>query len=680
MSGAPKSTIREIDLSTRVQMQGGVYGGIVLPASKGAEIGLVTGETQFLREYTANEKVTVGMDLSYFSALQYLYGSNKLWVSRATASPKIAGLVYENSTTGNARATKHLYPFEHTFQDGEIFVIHAINAGRYYNNLDISVHSPTDNTKDLAITVYDDDTGTALETIDNIVLEDIESSVNFTSKYFNVKYDSNTSGSLGTLQAKGTMKEAFEHGDGAVYSSILIKHNSDEEGILTSTSVSDAYTKNENRHSKLEGATVYPEGLQLPADTAFLIHASSVGSWANNVHIAISTKDSRIKEPSSKKAFLIDVFKGSDLNNPVETFIVSRIEGMKDGYKKSLYIEDVLKRSGFIRAVNNPLVDETYMPMDLKTNLNGEVIITPVPLSGGDDGTGVSTGDLMKAADRLKAKQSIKLRLIMDGGLTFTPFQKHLIDIAETRKDCIAILSAPQDILQSYNYMVDTLKWINEDFNPNTSYAAIYSPHVKVYDKDNDREIYISPSGIVGALLSKTADNYELWYPVGGSKRGKVNALDLMRRYTDGELDALYDNRINPLKYMTGQGITVEGQKTLQAYASSLDRLNVRLMLIVVEEAVSIALETFKFELNTSETRTIAKSIVDSFMESIKARKGVYDYQVICDSTNNTAEDIDNHKLNLMLLVKPTQSIEYVETTVVVTRTGMDFKTAASAV
>jgi len=148
------------------------------------------------------------------------------------------------------------------------------------------------------------------------------------------------------------------------------------------------------------------------------------------------------------------------------------------------------------------------------------------------------------------------------------------------------------------------------------------------------------------------------------------------RRFTKGEMDYLYDNGINPIRFYPGKGIVIWGQKTLSARPSALDRMNVRLMLIVIEPAIEAALEDFLFELNDEATRGLVKTMIDNYMEGIKGRRGVYDYYTVCDDSNNSADDIDNYRMNVWLFVKPTKAVEYIPFSVVITSTGMDFSLA----
>lgn len=165
-----------------------------------------------------------------------------------------------------------------------------------------------------------------------------------------------------------------------------------------------------------------------------------------------------------------------------------------------------------------------------------------------------------------------------------------------------------------------------------------------------------------------------------GFKRGMLNVIDTKLRFESGELDNIYDNGINPIRYYPGKGIVIWGQRTLTTIPSALDRLNVRLMLITIEPAIAEALESFLFELNDSSTRSLAAYTVRSYMDGIKARKGVSDYMVVCDDSNNTEDDVDNYRMNLDLYVKPLRGIDWIVFTTVITRTGMSFSVAQSTV
>jgi len=431
----------------------------------------------------------------------------------------------------------------------------------------------------------------------------------------------------------------------------------------------------------------------VPADQpVFLILAKSPGSWGSNITFTITSNTS---EPDESKAFDLRVFNN---NIEIESFVCSR-KRVKDGYNRSLYIEDVLAASKFITAVDNADVDDEIEP-----NVN-VTTLTPYrdpanptgpeetlratekegmysEFSSGSNGTvSVTNGDREREIEKLKNTNNYQVTLLLDGGNTAIEYQKALMAVAAARNDCVAILSVPFEQENTTDYLNGITTYRNTTLNANSSFAAMYSPHLYIYDKFNDRRLYVAPDGYIGAIISRTADRREIWYPPAGFNRGVIGTvLDVRRRYSRGEMDRLYDNQINPIRFAPGRGIVCWGQKTLTKRPSSLDRLNVRLLLIVIEPAIAEALEYFIMEFNDVATRLQVTSLIESYMENIRSRNGVYDFQVTCSEENNSPIDIDNNRMNVWLFVKPTKSVEYIRFNVIITPTGADFSTVADAV
>jgi len=413
-----------------------------------------------------------------------------------------------------------------------------------------------------------------------------------------------------------------------------------------------------------------PSAFTFPSnDYAFAIFGANPGEWNNKVGIKIfnySTYPDKVKVPN---AFLIEVYEEGDEVNPVETFVCSRDPNAKDGYGRNIYIEEALKSSNYIQAVDNLAVDKSINPEDVTTILW---------LGGGDDGLAVTDADIVTALQTLKNPDDIPVTLLMDAGWATPAVQLEMLKIAEERQDCVAILSTPYSAEDSANYLNEIVNYRKTTLNANSSYGAIYTSHVKILDRFNNREIYIDPTGFVGGIISKTAMQFEIWYPPAGWRRGILNVLDVRRRFSRGEMDYLYDNGINPIRFRPGYGIAVWGQKTLQTLPSALDRLNVRLLLIVIEPAIKKALESFVFEFNDETTRLLVKSMLESYLQNIKARRGIYDFMVKCDEENNTPEDIDNYRLNVWVFIQPTKSAEFIKVPIIITRTGANFGQIAS--
>lgn len=435
-----------------------------------------------------------------------------------------------------------------------------------------------------------------------------------------------------------------------LYGGATVAANADIDGNLVSGEATGTLT------AGLSDPTTYTFVL----DELFLIYGANPGTWNNDIGVKVITTD--VKEPD---AFIIEVYKRSNPNVPVEVWTVSRIPGKKDGYGRNIYIEDALQGSLYIRALDNIAVDSSIMPVE-STSI--------IWLGGGSDGNAVTDADMIRALHTLDSKDTYPVTLVIDGGWTTPAYHNELTLFCETRKDCFAILSVPYVNEASASYLNDIVNYRNVDLNANTSYAAMYTPHVLIYDKFNDRKIYVSPDGFVAGIISETASNYEIWYPPAGLRRGQIRVLDVRRRFTQGEMDYLYDNGINPIRFAIGKGITVWGQKTLLTRPSSLDRINVRLLLIVIENAIAEALEDFVFEINDANTRALIRAMIESYLSNIQARRGLYDYYVVCDETNNTQQDIDNYKLNVWVFVQPVKSAEYIQLNTIITRTGVSFQ------
>ena len=374
-----------------------------------------------------------------------------------------------------------------------------------------------------------------------------------------------------------------------------------------------------------------PELYEFASDDSFLIVASDPGKWGDSLSISIS--DYSEKEPG---AFAITVYQdGLQVSRPI---IGSIIEGSKDGFGRSLYIEEVSKASDYIRVYDNPLNNSAPALFD-----------TLAHLTKGDDGDPVTTGQLMIAMDRFANKDDLPVTIIMDAGYTVPSYQRSITNHCENRKDCVAILGVPFEVESDADYLNAIVAYRKDSLNMNTSYAALYSPHVRIHSKYIDRDVYVSPTGFVGGAISETATNQEIWYPVAGFRRGMLNVDDTLRRFSSGEMSYLQDNGINPIRFAPGRGILIWGHKTMLARPSARDRLNVQLLLIYMQPAIAFALEDFIFEINDDQTRSIVRAMIDSYMANIKGRRGVYAYSIVCDETNNTPADIDNYTMNVWL-------------------------------
>lgn len=391
------------------------------------------------------------------------------------------------------------------------------------------------------------------------------------------------------------------------------------------------------------------------ANPVYTVKANSEGAWGNDLSVTFSV-------PDANGMFAVSV---KDGNRVVETFNVTRTQGVLDGYGKSLYIEDVINnRSQYITVT------------DLVENTNPHVAVNDAVLSGGNnDTTAPTSGTINEAFGLFANKEDVEVNLLLNAGWTAVEVQTEMNRIAEQRGDCFAILDMPfeETTVENMVHYVNDHDQDGTGININSSYSAIYAPWVRIYDNYNDRDIYVPPSGYVGGAYAYTANVSEVWYAPAGSRRGVLNVLGVQKVFTEGERDELYSNNINPIQSFSGEGIQIFGQKTLQRAASATDRVNVRLLMITIQKAIARALRNYVFEFNDSFTRENITSIVSNYLDDIRARRGIYDFLVTCDETNNDATVIDQNKLVVDVYVKPTRVAEFVQLNAIITATGVSF-------
>ncbi|HEC63786.1 MAG TPA: hypothetical protein ENI23_00665 [bacterium] len=390
-----------------------------------------------------------------------------------------------------------------------------------------------------------------------------------------------------------------------------------------------------------------------------LISGADPGVWNNDISIKVLTFETSPDVVKVTNAFTIEVFKGAEsVEGP---WLVSRELGKKDGFNQNLYIEDVLLQSIYIRAQNNDAIADTIFPAE---------IVIAFGLASGTDGGAVSDSDFTTALADFDTPLVPNLFILMDGGQSTVAFHNAMITTCENRLDSSAILSVP--FASNALGTSGVLTYRNLTLNANTSYAAIYASHVQIDDKFNNREIFVPPDGYVGAVISRSALNAEVWFPPAGFRRGVIRVKDLQVRWSDPDMDILYDAEVNPIRFAEGRGITVWGQKTLLTIPSKLDRLHVRLLLQVVKPAISDALENFLFEVNDSDTRAFIERILESFLGDIGSRRGLKDFSVVCNGTNNSEFDEDNNILNCWIYLKPFGSVEDLPTKLIITSSGAE--------
>jgi len=349
---------------------------------------------------------------------------------------------------------------------------------------------------------------------------------------------------------------------------------------------------------------------------------------------------------------------------PVETWYGSRAS-LQDAAKNQLRISDVVNgNSQYIYVVPGTA--------DFGATAFNSAPSAVVPLSGGDlvYGTNLTTTD---GLSYFESKEETSINILMAPTYNMT-VKIEAARIAALRKDCIAVGQSGQRT----HTTVAQIKTAETYGYGTPSYVALYAGWDKFYDKYNDKYVWL-PKCIYGAAIMARVDRIaNTWDAPMGVTRGIINSSGQYKTFKSTEIGQLYDVNINCSKNLRGTGDTMWGQKTSQMKTSALDRINVRRLLLFLENSTEAALLPFIGELNNNETRLRVYNILDSFFAEV-AGQGAFDdsngigYQIVCDTSNNTSLIIDSNKLAVDCYVKPVRVIEFIELGFVVTRTGVSF-------
>jgi hypothetical protein len=311
-------------------------------------------------------------------------------------------------------------------------------------------------------------------------------------------------------------------------------------------------------------------------------------------------------------------------------------------------------------------------------------------LGGADELTGVMpgtslanlTGEIMTAWQTFFTNpEDLEVDLLLDPDYPDT-VKQYIDQIArEIRLDCFAVLSMPMQymlnttnkrpIAAPYTAMRD---YVRNLLNVNSSYSAIYGNYFKIYDRFSEKERWVPASGFAAATIAYTDFTDAQWFAPAGINRGIIsNVIDIAVNPNKAQRDILYYDRINPIVKFQGEGVVIWGQKTLQSKATAFDRINVRRLFLHLEKSITRMARSSLFEFNDDFTRTRLRGNINPFLSGVKARRGVYDYLVVCDDSNNTPEVIDSNSLRCEILVKPSRVAEFINLTFSAVGSGIEF-------
>jgi hypothetical protein len=314
-------------------------------------------------------------------------------------------------------------------------------------------------------------------------------------------------------------------------------------------------------------------------------------------------------------------------------------------------------------------------------------------LTGGKDysdsgGMKAQLGDLITSYDKFSNKDEVQVDyLIMGPGMENVSDSQakasYLISLAEQRKDCVAVIGPHRsDLIGITNTTTQTTNLVKYFSSlSSSSYAVFDSGYKYTYDRFNNKFVYVPCNADIAGLMCRTNIVAYPWFSPAGQQRGVLNnAIKLAYNPSKAQRDQLYPQRVNAIVTQPGIGTLLFGDKTALGYASAFDRINVRRLFLTIEQALQRAAQAQLFELNDELTRANFKNIVEPYLRDVQAKRGLYGFLVVCDTTNNTPDVIDNNEFRADIYLKPAKSINYVTLTFVATRTGVSFEEVAGTV
>ena len=440
------------------------------------------------------------------------------------------------------------------------------------------------------------------------------------------------------------------------------KYNLTDIGNLAVANVLTTTTGYLKRHWEYKGSFDTAPGTST--------YVSQFGNTAakDEVHVAVIDEDGQF---TGVPGTVLEAYQG-----------LSRASNAKTPEGASIYIKDVINQnskyiyygtdrsSGYCNTAAQVATLANTKPMTLSLIVG----------SDGSDEANVAVAELIAGYDLFKSAEDVDISLVLQGkargGNNNAQLANHLIDnIAESRKDCVAFISPDKSdvVLNAAADEAEDVVTFRNDVSP-SSYAVLDSGYKYQYDKYNDVYRWVPLNGDMAGLCVRTDDTRDPWWSPAGFNRGIIkNTIKLAFNPNKAQRDLLYKNGVNPVVTFPGQGTLLFGDKTLLAKPSAFDRINVRRLFIVLEKAIATAAKYSLFEFNDEFTRAQFKNLVEPFLRDIQGRRGITDFKVVCDETNNTGEVIDRNEFVGDIYIKPARSINFIQLNFVAVRTGVEF-------
>jgi len=579
----------------------------------------------------------------FFSAANFLQYSNALRVVRATQTSTL------NATSnGSGLLVKNKQDYEDNYAAGQgsVGTFAARSAGAWGNNLLVAT-CPSANAFEQTTTTAQQVNGGAAAGATSVTVD--TDATNYLNVGDIVEFSSTGGGT------DFTTGEQYRLTAVSATSITLVQHPRGAGGLITAV-VDDARIKRKWRYyDQVDGA---------PGTSSYV----STRSGANDeIHVVVVDEDGGISGvPGTVLESYSKLSKASDAKTPQGDV--------------NYYPTVIQNKSNYIFWMDHNTSGTNWGNAAASTTYTAVDVPTSESQSGGADGSTVTDGQLKTAYEKFADADTVDVGLIIAGPSGSSTHVDNLITIAENRKDAV-VFASPQraDVVNVSNSNTQTSN-VTDFFDSvrSSSYVVFDSGYKYGYDRYNDVYRYVPLNGDIAGLAARTDILADSWYSPAGLNRGVVRgAAKLAYNPTKSQRDILYPKRVNPVATFPGQGTVLFGDKTGLSSPSAFDRINVRRLFITLEKAISTASKFQLFEFNDEFTRANFRNIVEPFLREVQGRRGITDFLVVCDETNNTGEVIDRNEFVAEIFVKPARSINFITLQFVATRTGVAFEEVA---
>ena len=660
---SPGVEVKEVDLTNIVPAVSTTIGAVCGPFEKGpvSEITSISSEKQLVEVFG---KPNANNFEYFFTAANFLQYSNSLRVVRTESTLKNA------SSGGSGILIRNTLHYQESFADGQGThgTWSARTAGIHANGIKIDI-CDKNNFSEMSNKQVNDGSASAAET--TITMDAFDATDFAVGEVIEFYSDAG-----GTVFATG--HEAQKYEITAVDTSaetITFRQLDDPAGSgLIADLADDSYVKRYWRFSDLFDTA--------PGTSEF---ATARGVLDDEIHIVVYDSSGR------QTGFDNDVA-GERLNSVLETFaFVSKHPEATTPQGNSNYYPDVIYRdSKFIYWGDHPTAaidasGDWGQPLSSDLSVQGSSAFNKLStgvenvdrstLANGTDDYAVTDGEQLTSYARFDDGEAVDVNLIMAAKATST-LATNLITIVEKRKDALVFISPERsDVVGVADSNTQTTNVKNFfDLLPSTSFAVFDSGYKYQYDRFNDVYRYVPLNGDIAGVTAFTESVADAFFSPAGFTRGQIRgAVKLAYEPNKDQRDTLYKARINPVNSFPGQGTVLFGDKTALAKPSAFDRINVRRLFIILEKAIATAAKFQLFEFNDEFTRAQFKNLVEPFLREIQGRRGITDFKVVADESNNTGEVIDRNEFVADIFVKPTRSINFITLNFVAVRTGVAF-------